>query len=303
MPFTVDEFHDLLRLLQERPEWRAELRRVVLTDELLALPVQVAEFRAETERRFQELAQAQARTEQRVEALAQAQARTEKHVAALAEAQARTEEQVQALSTRVTQLAEAQARTEEKVQALSTRVTQLAEAQARTEIQLTALAEQVAKLAQRLEGLTIEVGELKGMQLEADYRVKGHAYFSRLVRRPHVLSADEVTTLVEDAQDRGILSEAEARELYDTDLIVRGKKREDGTEVYLVVEVSWGVGLHDVERVLKRAALLARLGTAVMPVVAGKRLTADAIRSARTQQVWQVTDGYAVPPESAEAQT
>lgn len=266
MPSTVDEFRDLLRLLQERPEWRAELRRVVLTDELLALPAQVAELRAETERRFQELAQAQARTE--------------RQVAALAEAQARTEEQVKALSARVTELAEAQAR---------------------TEIQLAALAEQVAKLAQRLETLTIEVGELKGMQLEADYRAKGHAYFSRLVRRPHVLSADEVTALVEDAQDRGILSEAEARELYDTDLIVHGKKREDGTEVYLVVEVSWGVGLHDVERVLKRAALFARLGMAVMPVVAGKRLTADAIRLARTQQVWQVTDGYAVPPESVEA--
>jgi hypothetical protein len=38
MAFTVEEFQDLIRLLQERPEWRADLRRLVLTDELLALP-------------------------------------------------------------------------------------------------------------------------------------------------------------------------------------------------------------------------------------------------------------------------
>ena len=42
MSFTVAEFHDLVRLVEERPEWQAELRRLVLTEELLALPEQVA---------------------------------------------------------------------------------------------------------------------------------------------------------------------------------------------------------------------------------------------------------------------
>lgn len=37
----IKDFHDVIRLLEEHPEWRAELRRVVLTDELLALPQQV----------------------------------------------------------------------------------------------------------------------------------------------------------------------------------------------------------------------------------------------------------------------
>src|SRR5436190_998600 len=56
MPFTVEEFRDLVRILEEKPEWRAELRRLVLTEELLSLPEQVASLRAETERRFQEMA-------------------------------------------------------------------------------------------------------------------------------------------------------------------------------------------------------------------------------------------------------
>ena len=56
MSFTVEEFRDLVRILEEKPEWRAELRRLVLTEELLSLPEQVAALRAETERRFQEMA-------------------------------------------------------------------------------------------------------------------------------------------------------------------------------------------------------------------------------------------------------
>lgn len=56
MSFRVEDFHDLLRLLEERPEWRAELRRVVLTEDLLRLPEQLAQARQETDRRFGELA-------------------------------------------------------------------------------------------------------------------------------------------------------------------------------------------------------------------------------------------------------
>lgn len=37
MSFTIDDFHDLVRLLDQRPERRAELLRLVLTDELLSL--------------------------------------------------------------------------------------------------------------------------------------------------------------------------------------------------------------------------------------------------------------------------
>ncbi|HJY82880.1 MAG TPA: hypothetical protein VKK81_17570 [Candidatus Binatia bacterium] len=37
MSFTVEEFRDLIRILEEKPEWRAELRRWVLSDELLSL--------------------------------------------------------------------------------------------------------------------------------------------------------------------------------------------------------------------------------------------------------------------------
>jgi hypothetical protein len=56
-------------MLEESPEWRSELRRLVLTDELLALPAPLAELRVHTEQRFQELAVAQRRTEEQIVAV------------------------------------------------------------------------------------------------------------------------------------------------------------------------------------------------------------------------------------------
>ena len=44
MPFTVDDFQDLIRLLGEHPEWRTGLRRHVLSDELLDLPDRVRQI-------------------------------------------------------------------------------------------------------------------------------------------------------------------------------------------------------------------------------------------------------------------
>ena len=63
MPFTVDDFHDFIRLIEARPEWRTELRRLVLTDGLLAVPEQLAELRAHSEQQFIALADAQQHTE------------------------------------------------------------------------------------------------------------------------------------------------------------------------------------------------------------------------------------------------
>jgi hypothetical protein len=270
MPFTMDDFHDLIRLIETRPEWRAELRRLVLTEELLAAPDQLAALRARSEEQFQ----------------------------ALVEAQQRTNIQLTTLTERVTALAAAQERMDNQLTALTERVTALAAAQERMDRQLTALTEQVAALTRVVHTLTVDVGTLKGKSLEADYRSRGHAYLSRVVRRPHVLTSDELMTIIEDARDRGMLSDIEAQDLYETDLVVRGRRSEDGTEVYLVVEVSWGVGPHDVERAVQRARVLSHIGLATIPVVAGEHILPEAHERARQSQVWQVTDGRAIPPVS-----
>ncbi len=45
--FKIETFEDILRALRERPEWLEELRRIILTEELLALPQRFERFRKE----------------------------------------------------------------------------------------------------------------------------------------------------------------------------------------------------------------------------------------------------------------
>src|SRR3989441_7977904 len=276
----IKNLHDVARLLEEHPEWRAALRRLVLTDDLLALPEQVTRLTGQVAA----LVDVQTRTDARATALVEAQAQTERRLAELAEAQRRTEQQIAAL-------AEAQRRTDEQITALATRVDELAAAQTRTETQLAAVTDVV-------QGLSEEVGALKGEMLELRYGVRGIPPVGRLLRRSQVLSLGEVYDLLDDAVERGALSEEERDTIAEADLIVRGKDRKTGTDMYLVIEVSWRVGPSDIERAAERAALLAKLGTATLPWVAGWEITREAREQALIQGVWQFIDGTVVPPAS-----
>jgi hypothetical protein len=74
MAFAVQDLQDLIRLLEQHPEWKSLLRASLLGDELLQLPAvvrELAEAQKRTEQRVEELAKAQKRTEQAVERLAQ----------------------------------------------------------------------------------------------------------------------------------------------------------------------------------------------------------------------------------------
>src|SRR5262249_10829285 len=65
MAFTVNDFQDLLRLLRQHPEWRDQLRDVLLGDELLGLPATVARLVAALEQLTEEVR----RRPQRMEAV------------------------------------------------------------------------------------------------------------------------------------------------------------------------------------------------------------------------------------------
>ncbi len=149
----------------------------------------------------------------------------------------------------------------------------------------------MADLIQVVQTFATDLGTLTGRRLEGAYRTKVYAYFGRIVRRGHVLSPDELTALLDDAIESGAISEAQADDISLADVIVRGRRRSDGAAVFLVVEVSWGAGPQDVERAIRRAALLAHTGTPTIPVVAGIWVTPEAADLARTHQVWQLTNG------------
>jgi hypothetical protein len=292
MPFNVEDFQDLIRLLQERPEWRADLRRLVLSDELLVLPELV-----------RELVQAQQRTEVQVGRLEEAQQRTEvrlgrleEALVALAEAQQRTEVRVGRLEESMESL---RAETERRFQELAAGQLMLTQHIDDMRATIQSLEERTATLTTVVGRLQDDVGELKGSDLERRYRERPFAYFHRLIRQAHTLSGDELNTILDRAVAAQYLTEEDVDEIVWADAIVRGRRREDGQEVFLVVETSWGVGPYDVQRADRRAKLLAKAGLTTLPVVAGMWLTPDGEAAARAMKVWRVTDGRVVAPEQS----
>jgi hypothetical protein len=56
MAFTVQDFEDLVRLLEEKPEWRERMRQLILTRELLQLPDLVRQLIESVQRLSEEFA-------------------------------------------------------------------------------------------------------------------------------------------------------------------------------------------------------------------------------------------------------
>ena len=275
MAFGVRDFHDLVRLLGEHPEWREELRRLLLTEELLALPQVVqdlarevrrlAELQAATDQQVARLVEAQTATDQRlarveeaVTQLTRAQTRTEERlgtleeaVAQLARAQTRTEERLGTLEEAVAQLTRAQTRTEERLGTLEEAVAQLARAQARTEERVGRLEEAVAQLAQAqarteqaVQQLAQQVGRLSdavGFTLEELARELAPAYL-----------AERYGIRVARLERRFLTVDGE-----EVELDFFGEGTRDGEEVVVLGEVRSRIYGRDVEALARRARSLA----------------------------------------------
>ena len=93
MAFTVEDYRDLIQLLSERPEWRSELRQLLLSDELLTLP-------------------------EVVRGLAEAQQRAEVRLANVEDRLSKIETAIQHLTEQVRALTESQRQTENTVSRL-----------------------------------------------------------------------------------------------------------------------------------------------------------------------------------------
>ena len=165
--FTVNDLRDLLRLLREQPDWLSEVRRVVLAEELLALPRELAEVQRRTDERFAELAEAIKQLTLRFE---EAQRRNDERFAELAEAirqltlrfeeaQQRNDERFAELAEAIRQLTlrfeEAQRRNDERFEEAQRsndeRFAELAEFQRRTDERFAELAEAIRQLTLRFE--------------------------------------------------------------------------------------------------------------------------------------------------------
>jgi archaellum component FlaC len=217
------------------------------------------------------------RVEAQIEALTERMERVEAQIGALTERMERVEAQIEALTARMERVEAQIAALTARMERVEAQIEGLTEQMQQMAAQIAAITERMQDFERRLERVERDLGRLKGLVLPLVVERRFGGLFRKILRRPRVLPSEELTRLVEDGADAGLLDEREAEQLLLVDLVLEGRDATDGGEpIYVVCEISWGVGISDILRARERAALLERVARRpVRPAVLGTWLTRE----------------------------
>ena len=269
MTNPINDFQDILDAMERNPALRDALRRVILTDELLQVPVQLERIGGD----INTLKEGQTRLEGDINTLKEGQTRLEGDINTLKEGQTRLEQDVNTLKEGQTRLEgdintlkEGQTRLEQDVNTLKegqTRLEQdvntLKEGQTRLEGDVNTLKEGQTRLEQRVDRIGGDVSRLMGR----DYESHVFTHIRRFLRRESGLNATVFSTeqnrlplimLLDQAETQGLITPQETDELVRTDLILTV----DDSGDYILAEVSITVQHDDINRAAARAAILSK---------------------------------------------
>ncbi len=281
---TIHTIEDLIRILDERPEWNEALRVRLLSRELLNLPQALAEFAENTERRLTALETALA------EFIASTNRRLTALETALAEFIASTNRRLDALEGGQAELREGQARLEggqaelrEGQARLEGGQAELREGQARLEGGQAELREGQARLEERQARLEEGQARIENdlAPLKAAHARNGALRITRQIarrvncRQIRLVDGGDILDAADVASIEGIpQNELDSFEV--ADIIIEGRHRDTGETHYIAVEVSYTAGRRDTDRAIRNAGFLTRFtGQPAYPVIVSQRVRPD----------------------------
>ena len=139
----------------------------------------------------------------------------------------------------------------------------------------------VAELKVDVAELKTDVAVLKGDVLEMKLHRRIRPLLSqrfnlrraRMMQSPVQDTSPELFEPVEDAFDKGIITDPQETRISETDLILRAQRKDDRTVVWVAVEVSNDIGQRDIDRARQSAdALSVVFRQDALAVVAGYRI-------------------------------
>ena len=169
------------------------------------------------------------------------------------------------------ELREGQARLEEGQARLESRVERLEDSVSRLEGSVSRLEGDVG----RLQG---DVGRLNGAELEREVHanivnIAGRRLGLnrvRVLQSKIVIRSPELQDAIDDAEEQGLITEAQGSHLEQTDVILAARRKSDREAVHVAVEISSLIGERDISRARERADTLAIVrGTPAIPAVVG----------------------------------
>lgn len=148
-------------------------------------------------------------------------------------------------------------------------------------IRLERVEADIAELKIDVAQLKVDVAQLKGDVLEMKLHRRIRPLLSqrfnlrkaRMMQSPVQDTSAELFEPVDEAFDKGIITDPQETRISETDLILRAQRKDDRTVVWVAVEVSNDIGQRDIDRVRQSAdALSVVFQRNAMAVVAGYRI-------------------------------
>ena len=265
-------------------------------------PVTLAEIRALLEQTARASAENTAAITEMRAANAERAARHDKEMAEIRESITETRaEQKERAAQHDREMAEIRALQSENSRGLE----ELRASQARIDRRFERLMESHRETRGRVSDLRAEhdytsndVSTLKGWGMEFLCERRPGLFADALnLRSIELLPREQMFSMAMDAASHGIVSGSEAVDLHSGDVYFYGRRAEDDTPVYLIVQASFAVSKRDVKRAASQAdtldAILRHEGPpeitgVAIPVVAGTRLATDPVTGA-SMSLWDVT--------------
>ncbi|MFN8489834.1 MAG: hypothetical protein U0350_19770 [Caldilineaceae bacterium] len=142
----------------------------------------------------------------------------------------------------------------------------------------------VKQLKLDVKQLKTDVGRLDGRTLQQLVRERLPIYLSRFALRLRPVGSAEVAELLEEAVEQERISEKEMEDAKLIDAVARGRRRTDHVNIYLAAEISTVGDLYDLDRAVRRAAILERATeTPTLPVVLAEEIRQDVQQRAEAQ--------------------
>ncbi|MDE0239922.1 MAG: hypothetical protein OXQ84_06945, partial [bacterium] len=250
-----DSLQDLIRALDEHPEWVDELRARLLPREVLELPRILANFIAATDKRFEAI-------ETRLDHLERGQARMQDDIALLKDGQARMQDDIALLKGGQAQLRDDVTLLKDGQAQLRDDVTLLKDGQARIQDDMALLKGGQARIRE-------DMGLLKGGHARNVAERQAVLIVEDLgLEYVRTLNFEDITNMVRTHDTSG-LGASDLRSFRLADLILEAKEQA-GTTCYVAVEISFTVNGRDTRRALRNAEYLSRFtGRQAYAVVAG----------------------------------
>jgi len=189
-----------LELLDRDPAFREEVRRKLLTDELLALPERVERLRLEIHKEFERVWRAIQENNRQIAALTERMERVEAQIATLAQQVQENSRQIAALTERMERVEAQIATLAQQVQENSRQIAALTERMERVETQIAALTEEVRDL-RRTVGRMEERWGLAHENMAEDLMPRFLASAGRRVRRSAMVQFDGEADLVLEVEE------------------------------------------------------------------------------------------------------